>query len=452
MRTARTASAPDRLRGGVRAAVSAGTIVGVAAAALSVAGCSGVGTGPGPTDAGVYACLGSAIPVEAVADPRPATQLGEDGQAALAAPDMNGIDPAEWFIASEEPEKVVLFRELSVPEDLGAGDVRTHERLEVGLVEPDAGVWMVTAYGSCALTLDVPGGGTATVTLDPSAPPDPTSTEVALLVTEVACNSGEDAAGRVEIAFLMETDTAVEVVLAVEPRGGDHTCPSNPPTPFTLRLDAPLGDRQLVDASVVPGRPITLPGGTLFEALRARQELADRVYPERTFADLVPPADGSDAATPISEGVIIGTVTAAEPGRAYTMGGSDAAGGTEVAFDDDAALWRTLTVTVAVERTFGPRLDGADQIRFGIPLDGAQDAHGAMNELAALGRVIVVLDPQGRFAYDPDLYGVHWDGAFLGLVGDDGRFEFPALADDVDVAFMAGLDEVAEIEQIYGAP
>ncbi|WP_456785723.1 hypothetical protein [Cellulomonas sp. P5_C5] len=117
---------------------------------------------------------------------------------------------------------------------------------------PDGPAWRLSAFGSCALTISYPGSGSAMLTLDPAAPPSPGSTEVALLVTEAACNSGQDADGRIEVVELRETASAVEVALAVTPRGGAHDCPSNPPTPFTIELDEPLGDRLLLDASTVP--------------------------------------------------------------------------------------------------------------------------------------------------------------------------------------------------------
>ena len=42
----------------------------------------------------------------------------------------------------------------------------------------------------------------------------------------------------------------------VRPLDGPATCPSNPPTPYTLRLDRPLGDRTLADGGTIPPRPV----------------------------------------------------------------------------------------------------------------------------------------------------------------------------------------------------
>ena len=229
----------------------------------TLAGCA-TGEGPGgASSSGTYDCMGTPISAETLTDPRPATELDATGRAALDGLEVPPIDPAAWTIVSTAPQEVVLLRALAEPDDHGAGDVRTHERMVITLVDapniPGSPAWMLSALGSCALTVPGPGGGTATVTLDPAAPVSPASTAVALLVTETACNSGQDAAGRVEVTSLQETGSTVEVVIAVSPRRGDQTCPSNPPTPFTVDLDEPLGDRLLLDASTVPPRPITVP-------------------------------------------------------------------------------------------------------------------------------------------------------------------------------------------------
>jgi hypothetical protein len=45
------------------------------------------------------------------------------------------------------------------------------------------------------------------------------------------------------------------VTLAVVPRTGAQDCQGNPDTPFTLELDAPLGDRELLDGAHSPPAP-----------------------------------------------------------------------------------------------------------------------------------------------------------------------------------------------------
>lgn len=225
-------------------------------------GQGGAGSLPGED---AYDCMGFAVPVSVLTDPVPATDLGPDGRAALdgmeVPPPSELGDLAGWSVVTESADQLVLVRALDEPQDLGGGDIRTHELLAVGVVDasnvPPPG-WALKAWTSCSFA--VPGAGSATVTLDPAGPAGPTSNQVALLVTETRCNSGQDAEGRVEVLELRETADTVEVVLTVRPRDDEAAdCQSNPPTPFLLDLEAPLGERTLLDASVVPPRPILPP-------------------------------------------------------------------------------------------------------------------------------------------------------------------------------------------------
>ena len=126
-------------------------------------------------------------------------------------------------------------------------------------VDHDGEGWEVDGWGGCSLQPDVgPGLGIASFRIAPDVELDPDSTEVAVLVTERACNSGQDARGRIVVAAIDGKDDRVTVTLAVRPRGGAQTCPSNPETPFILELPEPLGDRALLDGSSVPPRDATI--------------------------------------------------------------------------------------------------------------------------------------------------------------------------------------------------
>ncbi len=123
-----------------------------------------------------------------------------------------------------------------------------------------------TALGVVAMVLVAglgtgcgPSVGNASVTLDPARPPDPASSELHVLVTEQDCNSGMDAEGRVELVRLDEDDANVEIRIGVRPESGDASCPDNPPTPFTVVLERPLGDRALLDAAKEPARALEMP-------------------------------------------------------------------------------------------------------------------------------------------------------------------------------------------------
>ncbi|MEQ1699253.1 MAG: hypothetical protein ABMA25_04040 [Ilumatobacteraceae bacterium] len=110
--------------------------------------------------------------------------------------------------------------------------------------------------GSGSLTDEAPAttvsdSGTARWNLDPASPLTPETTTLQLIVLETGCASGSSAEGRIE-ATVSYSATEVEIEVIVEPVRGDATCPGNPPTPFTLELSEPLGDRSIVGEQPIP--------------------------------------------------------------------------------------------------------------------------------------------------------------------------------------------------------
>lgn len=164
--------------------------------------------------------------------------------------------PETWVAVEVEDERIGAIRPLDPPEVLD-GEVRDHERLVVertgtsGDGEADADGYMVSSAGPCALRVQLDGAQAATVTLDPDAPPDPAATSLSLWVIEQACASGQSATDRV-VVDVEETDDHVRLIIGVRPQDGDQNCPSNPPTPVTIELDEPLGQRTIIDAARLP--------------------------------------------------------------------------------------------------------------------------------------------------------------------------------------------------------
>lgn len=118
--------------------------------------------------------------------------------------------------------------------------------------------WRVAGWGQCRLQAAVaPDLGLASFRVAPDVGLRPELTEIPVLVTERACNSGQDARGRIVEPRIVLGDDAVVVVFAVRPREGDHDCPGNPETPYLLVLPEPLGDRTLLDGSELPPRDAT---------------------------------------------------------------------------------------------------------------------------------------------------------------------------------------------------
>ncbi|MDQ6746095.1 MAG: hypothetical protein M3Z27_08815 [Actinomycetota bacterium] len=87
----------------------------------------------------------------------------------------------------------------------------------------------------------------------PGAPrPTPATTRIPVLVQEDNCASGRDARGRVLPPTVRYTTTAVLVTYFIRPLAGDQTCQGVPPTPVTLSLPHPLGNRHLLDGATLP--------------------------------------------------------------------------------------------------------------------------------------------------------------------------------------------------------
>jgi hypothetical protein len=113
---------------------------------------------------------------------------------------------------------------------------------------------------SCPLMVVAPTGlETATWVLDPSMPYSAGATEIHVLAQEWACNSGQDASGRI-VQNVQYGDDAVVVTLAVRPRGGAQTCQGNPATPFVVHLDQPVGSRSLQDGGLWPAATLAKGG------------------------------------------------------------------------------------------------------------------------------------------------------------------------------------------------
>lgn len=263
MRTRRTES-PRKIGGTLPDAVRLAVVAGATLFAITACATPGRPAGDETVTEPVemLQCSGTAVPARALEEPRSAAELGVEAAPALGGHEVPDLDPLEWLIVEESDERVVLMRKLPIPDDLGGGDIREYELIAISTELPPMGPgqseWMLVSWGSCALSRDLGELGFAGIVLDPLSPPDPEKDRVALLVTEFECNSGQDASGRVELVELIETESTVELVIGVSPSGAQQaSCQSNPATPFTVDLERPVGDRVVLNAAVVPARPIT---------------------------------------------------------------------------------------------------------------------------------------------------------------------------------------------------
>lgn len=241
----------------------------VVGAVALLAGCGGgqvvvLGDGSGASGTRIVECGSSVYDAAALASAPGVASLPDGPAGAVDDAGQPAFDPSkDWKVVHQSDDRVDLVRELDEPFDNGGGDIRTHESRvleQVSATNVPAGTWLLTSAGPCAQRVAMPEDlGQADVTL--AREPSPEDVTVHLFVHERACASGRDAEGRIELMELTGTEDQVQLRIGVRPRPGGQNCQGNPPTPFTVELTEPIGDRQIVDASVVPPRPVTLEAG-----------------------------------------------------------------------------------------------------------------------------------------------------------------------------------------------
>ena len=225
----------------------------------------GVGTTtPPPAGERRYDCNHRPVDPVAFAAARPAASLPAEQIAIIesATLTIGGAQPLnleadQWIVVASSHDQIDLMQRLS------EGDPAldpTHDWEHVIIGDFGTARWTLKSSATCALNYDVSPLTAVEIRLDPSAPPDPSSRDLALLVTERECNSGQDAEGRVRLIELIETAGSVKIMIGVDPTRTDGatavSCPANPPTPFTVTLAGPLGDRAVLNGNLVDSRPI----------------------------------------------------------------------------------------------------------------------------------------------------------------------------------------------------
>ncbi|ALJ20796.1 hypothetical protein [Microbacterium sp. No. 7] len=216
-----------------------------------------------PTEPVSYMCNDVPVSSEAFTSPRTVADLDADDRAAIARAQetTNDIPVAQlgsldrWTVASRTTEQLLLLGPEPSIDPTPSMLPPRHQALV--LESQGDGGWRSAGLFSCAVRQDLGDLGAPTIRLDPAYTISADSTVLHLLVTEMDCASGQDATGRIELVSLTETPATVDIVLGVRPFR-EANCPSNPPTPFSVELSAPLGDRVVRDAAYAT-RPVLVP-------------------------------------------------------------------------------------------------------------------------------------------------------------------------------------------------
>jgi hypothetical protein len=109
------------------------------------------------------------------------------------------------------------------------------------------GAWRYAGHGSCRLFAFIDGYLGAAWELDPTAtPPEPGTTELAVLVHDQYCTSSRpERIIEPTIAYLADR---VEIAITTKKPIGASVCSAVAPTRYVVTLREPLGGRQLIDS------------------------------------------------------------------------------------------------------------------------------------------------------------------------------------------------------------
>jgi hypothetical protein len=110
--------------------------------------------------------------------------------------------------------------------------------------------------GSCNLEPALDGGSSWAHLALAEAGSTPSSTSIALRVSERECTSARDPSAYLHQPYVESTDDAVTVYWTTDTPTGGQDCPGNPAVQRSVELAEPLGARAIFDGSVWPPRPL----------------------------------------------------------------------------------------------------------------------------------------------------------------------------------------------------
>jgi hypothetical protein len=185
----------------------------------------------------------------------------------IASPDYGQGFPAKGWYAVEQTQDRVLFvakGQGDDPSNYVEVEVKRGGGAQAGQFATDG--WTVGANGGCALRSVPPSGFVSALWgLDPAFPFTPGATELHILVDPETCTSGKPiAADRIQVGVAYVGDL-VMVTAAARPPDGAQSCQLTigSSTPFFVKLDARIGNRELQDGGPWPAET-RASGGRVF--------------------------------------------------------------------------------------------------------------------------------------------------------------------------------------------
>lgn len=183
-------------------------------------------------------------------------------RAMLADPDL-GVELRMSNVFADDPAatewRVLASDDSSVFLGLGRWTQRGPEKGAVNYLgmTREGGDWTWSGMGGCRLepVLDGAAAQWASVSA-PEGGLDRSSPAPVIGVSERECTGARDPVVHLHEPYVVELDDSVTVYWTSDAPEGAQACPGNPVVEQTLTLDEPLGDRELLDGSVYPPRPV----------------------------------------------------------------------------------------------------------------------------------------------------------------------------------------------------
>lgn len=184
--------------------------------------------------------------------------------------------------------------------------------------------------------------------------------------------------------------------------------------------------------------------------VRARNEAGARIHVYESLGELLPNVvfgESEATAMPVVRAVLVGRIRSVEQGLGFRVPDGDAPGGIRTSFDDKLALWKTVHLSVDVEKAIGG--DATERtIRVGLAID-AGDSDKTIQALEDLGRVVVFLNrgASAVFDYDDGLESLVDDGATLAVVDEEGRLTLPLMDRARQASVLRGARSTDDLER-----
>lgn len=154
-----------------------------------------------------------------------------------------------------------------------------------------------------------------------------------------------------------------------------------------------------------------------------------------------------EPARPLTPLVVVGEVVGVAPGPGWTESGD------RVGFDDDAALWKQVHATVAVEEVIGSAGWTADTVTVAFPLHPSEPLEEAGRVLAGTGRMVLPLRREDGARDAADVWSVGPAAAvLLAQVGPEGRLALPCVPPRRATRLLIDVPTLADLRQAATAP